>query len=73
MIYDSSKNYLNNTITLVFDGAEPSRGEIYEFVRRNYGSDTVVSFNVYPEHAGYGGYTNPGTVKVQLAHKENKE
>ena len=73
MIYDSSKNYLNQTITMVFDGSEPSRGEIYEFVRRNYGGSSLVkSYTVYPESPGYGGYTNPGMVKVQLERGENE-
>ena len=72
MIYDSNKNYLNNTITMVFDGPEPTRGEIHEFVRRNYGEVPVVSFTIEPESKGYGGYTNPGIVKVQLAQQENE-
>ena len=68
MIYDSSKNYLDRTIILVFDGADPSSDEIKEYCIRNYG-ETPESFEIDPEHEGFGGYTNPGIVKVQLSSK----
>jgi hypothetical protein len=68
MIYDSSKNYLDRTITLVFDGNEPSSDDIKEYCIRNYG-EAPASFDIDPEHEGLCGYTNPGIVKVQLPWK----
>ena len=61
MIYDSSKDYMTGTVTLVFDGVEPTVDQIYDYCRNNYGSQEG-SFVVEPATA-HGGYLNPGIVK----------
>ena len=38
MMYESSKDYGNNTVLIIFDGETPSRGEIIDYVKRNYGN-----------------------------------
>lgn len=66
MITDSSKNYLDNTLTLVFDDVEPTVEEIFDYCIQHY-SGTPTEIDIEPANEGYGGYTNPGIVKVQLA------
>jgi hypothetical protein len=65
MITDSSKNYLDNTLTLVFEGESVSEQEVREFCQRNY-KVVPVSIDIEPPNEGFGGYPNPGVVKVQL-------
>ena len=62
MIYDSSKNYLDGWVTLVFDGVTPTTDEINEYCKRNYG---FVPKSVYIDgpNEGFGGFPNPGIVK----------
>ena len=65
MITDCSKNYMDNTLTLVFEGESVSGQEIRDFCQRNY-NVVPVSFDIELPNEGYGGYPNPGVVKVQL-------
>jgi hypothetical protein len=65
MITDGSKNYLDNTLTLVYDGETVSTQEIYDYCRQNYNVEPVV-FEIELPNEGFGGYPNPGTVRVQL-------
>lgn len=65
MITDSSKNYLDNTLTLVYDGETVSVQEIYDYCEQNY-TVVPVSFEIELPNEGFGGYPNPGTVRVQL-------
>jgi len=65
MITDSSKNYLDNTLTLVYDGETVSIQEIYDYCEQNY-NVVPVSFDIEPPNEGFGGYPNPGIVKVRL-------
>ena len=65
MITDGSKNYLDNTLTLIYDGETVSTQEIYDYCRQNYNVEPV-AFEIEPPNEGFGGYPNPGTVKVQL-------
>jgi hypothetical protein len=68
MITDSSKNYLDNTLTLVYDGEDISNQEIFDFCKRNYGVEPV-EFDIEPPNVGFGGFPNPGIVKVQLPYQ----
>ena len=68
MITDSSKNYLDNTLTLVYDGEDVSIHEVFDYCKRNYGVEPV-GFDVEPPNEGFGGLTNPGIVKVRLPRK----
>lgn len=65
MITDGSKNYLDNTLTLVYDGETVSIQEIYDYCDQNY-NIVPVSFDIEPPDEGFGGYPNPGIVKIQL-------
>lgn len=65
MITDCSKNYLDNTLTLVYDGETVSTQEIYDYCRQNYNVEPV-RFEIEPPNEGFGGYPNPGTVWIQL-------
>jgi hypothetical protein len=65
MITDSSKNYLDNTLTLVYEGTDITDQEIIDYCKRNYGTEPV-SFFVEPPNEGFGGFPNPGIVKVDL-------
>lgn len=62
MIYDSSKNYLDGWVTLVFDGADPTLFEVVEYCQINYGF-TPKSIDIESPCEGFGGYPNPGIVK----------
>jgi len=65
MITDSSKNYLDNTLLLVFDGETVSEQEVRDYCQRYYGAEPV-EIDIKPPSEGFGGYPNPGTVRVQL-------
>ena len=65
MITDSSKNYLDNTLTLIYDGETVSIQEIYDYCEQNY-NVVPVSFEIELPTEGFGGYPNPGTVRIQL-------
>ena len=65
MITDSSKNYLDNTLTLVYDGDDVSVQEILDYCEKCY-QVTPDTFVIDPPSTGFGGYPNPGIVKVQL-------
>ena len=65
MITDSSKNYGDNTLTLIYDSETVSVQEIYEYCEQNYNVEPI-GFTVEPPTEGFGGYPNPGTVTVQL-------
>jgi len=65
MITDSSKNYGDNTLTLIYDGETVSVQEIYDYCLQNH-NVVPVSFDIEPPCEGYGGYPNPGTVTVRL-------
>jgi hypothetical protein len=65
MITDGSKNYLDNTLTLVYDGETVSTQEIYDYCKKNHNVEPV-AFEIEPPYEGFGGYPNPGTVKVRL-------
>lgn len=69
MITDSSKNYLDNTLTLVFDGDTPSDADIREYCKKNYGAG-VLEYYIDPPNEGFGGFPNPGIVKVTLPHRK---
>ena len=62
MIYDSSRNYLDGWVTLVFDGVDPTLFEIVAYCQRNYGF-TPKSVDIESPCEGFGGYPNPGIVK----------
>jgi len=64
MITDSSKNYSDNTLTLIYDG-DVTVQQIYDHCQRNY-NVVPVSIDIEPPNEGYGDYPNPGVVKVQL-------
>lgn len=63
MIYDSSKNYLDGWVTLVFDGADPTLVEVIDYVNKNYGF-TPKSVTIESPCEGFGGFPNPGIVKA---------
>jgi hypothetical protein len=63
MIYDSSKNYLDGWVTLVFDGADPTLFEVVDYVKRNYGF-IPKSVDIESPCEGFGGYMNSGIVKA---------
>jgi hypothetical protein len=65
MITDCSKNYLDNTLTLVFEGDSVSEQEVRDYCQRNY-NVLPVTIDIEPPNEGFGGYPNPGVVKVQL-------
>jgi hypothetical protein len=65
MITDCSKNYLDNTLTLVYEGEDVSIQEVHDYCKRNYNVEPV-SFDIELPNEGFGGYPNPGIVKVQL-------
>jgi hypothetical protein len=65
MITDSSKNYMDNTLTLIYDGLDVSIQEIYDYCKKNHNVEPV-EFEIELPNEGYGGYPNPGTVTVQL-------
>jgi hypothetical protein len=65
MITDSSKNYMDNTLTLVYDGEDISDQEILDYCKKNYRVEPV-GFDIEPPNEGFGGFPNPGIVKVQL-------
>jgi hypothetical protein len=65
MITDSSKNYMDNTLTLVYDGEDISVQEIYDYCKKNYRVEPV-GIDIEPPNEGFGGFPNPGIVKVQL-------
>ena len=70
MITDGSKNYLDNTLTLVYDGEDVSTQEIYDYCEQNYKVEPV-RFEIEPPNEGFCGYPNPGIVKVQLPRNLN--
>jgi hypothetical protein len=63
MIYDSSKNYLDGWVTLVFDGTDPTLGEVVDYVTKNYGF-TTNSVAIESPCEGFGGFPNPGIAKA---------
>ena len=65
MITDGSKNYLDNTLTLVYDGETVAIQEIYDYCRQNYNVEPV-EFEIELPCEGFGGHPNPGTVWIQL-------
>ena len=65
MITDSSKNYMDNTLTLIYDGETVAIQEIYDYCRQNYNAEPV-AFEIELPCEGFGGFPNPGTVWVQL-------
>jgi len=65
MIADSSKNYMDNTLTLIYDGETVSIQEIYDYCKKNHNVEPV-AFEIELPNEGYGGYPNPGTVWIQL-------
>jgi len=65
MITDGSKNYMDNTLTLIYDGETVAIQEIYDYCRQNY-NVVPVEFEIELPNEGFGGYPNPGTVWVQL-------
>lgn len=62
MIYDSSKNYLDGWVTIVYDDVDPTPEEINTYCEQNYGF-TPGSFYIDSPNQGYGGFSNPGIVK----------
>ena len=62
MIYDSSRNYLEGWVTLVFDGVTPTEAEITAYCQRNYGF-TPKSICIDEPCDGFGGFPNPGIIK----------
>jgi hypothetical protein len=66
MITDSSKNYMDNTLTLIYDGETVSVQEIYDYCLQNHNVVDPIGFTIEPPNEGYGGYPNPGTVTVRL-------
>jgi len=65
MITDGSKNYADNTLTLIYDGETVAIQEIYDYCRQNYNAEPV-AFEIELPNEGFGGFPNPGTVCVQL-------
>ena len=65
MITDSSKNYMDNTLTLIYDGLDVSIQEIYDYCRQYYDVEPI-GFNIEPPNEGFGGYPNLGVIKVRL-------
>ena len=62
MIYDSSRNYLDDWVTIVFDGTVPSDSEISDYCHRCYG---FIPKSIFIEEPceGFGGFPNPGIIK----------
>jgi hypothetical protein len=65
MITDGSKNYMDNTLTLIYDGETVAIQEIYDYCQQNYNTEPV-AFEIELPCEGFGGFPNPGTVRVQL-------
>jgi len=65
MINDGSKNYSDNTLTLIYDGETVSIQEIYDYCKKNHNVEPV-AFEIEPPFKDCDGYSNPGTVWVQL-------
>ena len=65
MITDSSKNYMDNTLTLIYDGETVAIQEIYDYCKKNHNVEPV-AFEIELPCEGYGGFHNPGTVWIQL-------
>ena len=65
MITDGSKNYSDNTLTLIYDGETVSIQEIYDYCKKNHNVEPI-AFEIESPNEGFGGYPNPGTVCVQL-------
>lgn len=63
MIYDSSRNYLDGWVTLVFDGANPTSSQVVEYVQHNYGF-IPKSVSIESPCEGFGGMPNPGIIKA---------
>jgi hypothetical protein len=61
MIYESSREYGTMVITLLFDGDPPSKEEIDNYTRENYG-ETGEAFITPPSR--YYGMDNPGVIIV---------
>ena len=62
-IYDSSKDYGTNEVTIIFDGDIPSKEEIIQYCKKNYGF-IPSSIDIDPPN-NFRGMINPGTIKVK--------
>ena len=69
MITDCSKNYMDNTLTLVYDGDIITKQEVIDYCKRLYGVEPV-ELDIEPPNEGFGGFPNPGIVKVLLPRGE---
>ena len=65
MITDSSRNYLDSRILLIWEGERPTVNEVEDYMSRNYGSVENYEFVIEDPSEGYGGYTNPGKVYIE--------
>jgi len=65
MMYESSKDYGDNTILIIFDGETPSRDEIINYVEKNYGDVNNPTIDI-EEPSEYNGLKNDGCINVSL-------
>jgi len=65
MIYESSRDYVGNIVTLIFDGDAPSRTEIFEYITKNYTlfNEPKIEITNPSEHKGL---KNPGVITAYL-------
>ena len=63
MMYESSKDYISGSITILFDGETPTESEILDFVKDNYAFTGTPQIEIEPENE-FRGLTNPAVIKV---------
>jgi hypothetical protein len=60
---DSSKDYGTDEVTITFDGDIPSKEEIIQYCKKNYGF-IPSSIDIEPP-SNYKGLENPGIIRVK--------
>lgn len=68
MIIDSSKDYSKNEILIHYEGDEPSRIELNEFIEKRYGGPQYKAQHIIisrSEPTEHNGLKNPGSIVVK--------
>lgn len=63
-IVDSSKDYLDRTVLVSFEGEMPTDDEVIAYVKENYGAELPARITSRTMPSEYCGLQNPGFVTV---------
>ncbi len=67
MITESSRDFNNRTVLILFEGETPSVEQIKEYVRQQYNTEPCYCrVNGIEQPSEFFGLKNPGTVSVKL-------